>query len=215
MENQSPPFGFNVLRVFDSVFFVEEANEPKQDDVQIRYSLGLHTDVEESWVQYNIRVDFWTDTTKVFVTGTVVTKFGIDNLKAFIKDDNLAWPPNVLETMFSIAFTHTRALLAKNMAPTRFSNYIVPLINHVTVFNQLMQTQPGFEQVVTDDTQHPKSNRNEKVDIEDIELSPANSDENEIIKAQLKKSQERLKKLTKMAEEKGLIKESKKQVKHN
>jgi hypothetical protein len=157
MENQSPAFGFNVLRIFDSVFFVEEAHDPKKEDVQISYAMAIHPDIEESWVQFNIRVDFSTADIKVFATGTVITKFGVTNLKQFVKDDYLVWPANVLETMFSISFTHTRALLAKNMAPTRFSDYIVPLINHIPLFNELMKTQQGFEGAAKIDTEKPKS----------------------------------------------------------
>ena len=157
MENQPEGFGFNVLRVFDSVFFVEEAHNPKAEDVEISYGLAIQPDTEGSWVQYNIRVDFSTKDTKVFATGTVVTKFGIQELKQYIIDESIIWPPGVLEAMFSISFSHTRALMAKNMAPTKFSKYIVPLINHVPVFNELMKAQPGFEGVGIKDENQTKS----------------------------------------------------------
>jgi hypothetical protein len=145
MENQHPQFGFNVLRILDSVFFVEEGLDPDPNEVKISYALGFHGNIEESWVQYNIRADFSTEATKTFATGTVVTKFGIDNMKSFIEGENIAWPVNSLETMFSIAFSHLRALLAKNMAGTKFSNYIVPLVNPATLFKQLMETHPDFQ----------------------------------------------------------------------
>ncbi|MES2111363.1 MAG: hypothetical protein V4577_21585 [Bacteroidota bacterium] len=149
MENELPQFRFNILRILDSVFFVEEGYNPKPEDVKINFGMGFHFDVEEGWVQYNIRADFSAgEIEKQFVTGTVVTKFAVDNLKSFTDSDgSIMWPSNALEVMFSIAFTHMRALLAKNTAGTKFSQYIVPLVNSRELFKQLMDADPNFEMV--------------------------------------------------------------------
>lgn len=149
MENELPAFRFNILRILDSVFFVEEAYDPNPNDVKTNFGMGFHFDTEAGWVQYNIRANFSTDDTeKPFVTGTVVTKFAVENLKSFTDSDgSVIWPSNALEVMFSIAFTHMRALLAKNTAGTKFSQYIVPLVNSRELFKQLMDADPNFEAI--------------------------------------------------------------------
>ena len=157
MENKSPEFGFNVLRIFDSVFFAEEAINPGSDTL-ISYGLGFYVNIEENWVQYNVRADFSMEQDKPFVTGTVVTRFGINNLKSFVDDkNNILWPPNALEIMFGIAFSHMRALLAKNVAGTKFSNFIVPLVNPAMVFKQIMEAHPEFEAIQINDIQKPEN----------------------------------------------------------
>jgi len=152
MEKNSPSFAFNVLRVFDSVFFVEEGINIDNQQIKLNYGLGLYSKIEESSVQFVVRADFSSDD-KIFATNTVVTKFGINDLKAFTDEKGgIKWPLNSLETMFGIAFSHLRALMAKNMAGSRFSFLILPLINQIEVFNSLMQDNPDFKPMeVTDE----------------------------------------------------------------
>ena len=145
MENKSFQFAFNVLRVFDSVFYVEEAVNIDNEQIMLNYGLGLYSSIEDSSVQFVVKADF-SSGDKIFATNTVVTKFGINDLKAFTDEKGgIGWPVNSLETMFGIAFSHLRALMAKNLAGSRFSNLILPLINQIEVFNNLIKDHPDFK----------------------------------------------------------------------
>ncbi|MDO3627120.1 hypothetical protein [Mucilaginibacter sp. BT774] len=183
MEKQFPPFSFNVLRVLDSVFMVEEAVSINNgEDVKIGYALAFYHNLDESWVQYNVTAQFSANG-KNFATGTAVTFFGIDNLKAFVGEDGIImWPSNALETMFGISFNHLRAFMAKNIGATKFSKYIVPIINPVETFRNLMANNPNLQTTIV----------NEKG--EAIEKDPYNS----IVENITKKSVEKIRKKHKL-----------------
>lgn len=145
MENRFPEFGFNVQRILDCGFQIEEMINPSLDDTLISYGMGFYFNVEESWVQFNIRADFVKEPKEIFATGTVLTKFGIQNLKSFADENGTVnWPANALETMFGIAFSHMRAMVSKNLAGTRFSDYVIPLINPAFIFKQLIEKDPMY-----------------------------------------------------------------------
>ena len=129
----------------DCGFFIEESIDPELDDTYISHAMGFYFDSEDNWVQFNIRTDFVKSPDQMFASGTVLTKFGIQNLKSFEdKDGDIIWPPNSLETMFGIAFSHMRAIIAKNVAGTRFSSYIIPLVDPATLFLQLIEQNPSY-----------------------------------------------------------------------
>jgi len=107
--------------------------------------MGFYFDIEKNWVQFNLRADFVKEEKQIFATGTVLTKFGIQNLQSFADENgDVNWPPNALETMFGIAFSHMRAMMCKNLAGTRFSNFIVPLVNPASMFKQLIERDPLY-----------------------------------------------------------------------
>ena len=146
MAKKFPPFGFNIQRILDCGFQIEEMINPNVDDTLIKYAMGFHFNVEENYVQFNVRADFVKGQTEIFATGTVLTKFGILNLKAFADENGgVTWPKDSLETMFGIAFSHMRAIVAKNFAGTRFSSYVVPLVNPALIFEQLIKQDPNLD----------------------------------------------------------------------
>jgi len=140
MENETNVFAFDVVRVLDCGFSIEEMIDPTDGNIQTGYGMNFTFDVENSWVQMIVRVDLNTiDTDKTFISGTVLTRFGINNLKGFIDENNLVnFPKGSLETLFGIAFTHMRAIFAKNISGSRFTNIIVPVINPNELFPELL-----------------------------------------------------------------------------
>ena len=140
MEKETPPLEFGILRILDCGFSIEEliGNEP---NIDIGYGMSFVFSVENNWIQFAIRTDFkQVDTDIIFFSGTVSTRFGVNNLKQLEDEDGkITFPQGFLETLFGITFSHMRAILAKNVAGSRFSNIIVPLINPKSLFNELLQ----------------------------------------------------------------------------
>jgi hypothetical protein len=140
MEREFQQFEFNIIRILDCGFAIEEliGNEPSMN---IGYGMSFVFSNEKDWIQFTIRADFKQNNTNIiFFSGTVSTRFGVNNLKQFENDKGeILFPEGSLEMLFGIAFSHMRSILAKNVAGSRFSNIIVPIINPTILFNELLQ----------------------------------------------------------------------------
>jgi hypothetical protein len=190
MEKGILPFGFEVARILDCGFMIEEIVTPEPNNIDVGYGMNFVFDVQNSWIQYGIRADFrdkLSNTT--FISGTVLTRFGIDNLSSFVNADNkIDFPAGSLEMLFSIAFSHMRAIVSKNVAGSRFTNIVVPIVKPNELFIELLniniekfskfQERIGIkkqERTVVSDFQVKNMvfNKEEKKDIEDVELAPS------------------------------------------
>ena len=149
MENQSAPLTVSVLRILDSAFFIEEAFNPKHDEVKIGYGIGFYSSVDECSVQFNIKAELTTEEGKLFASNTVSTKFKVVEMKSFFNPDDqvINWPNNSLETMFGIAFSHLRSIMAKNLGASKFKDYIIPLVNPSSLFKILIKDHPDFQTI--------------------------------------------------------------------
>jgi hypothetical protein len=141
MTKEPAQFGFEVQRIIDCGFMIEEAIVPETGDVQIGYGMGFFYDVEASYVNIGIRTDFKTASSNaMFMTGTVATRFWVDNMKGFAdKNGVVEFPDGMLPALFSIAFSHMRAIISKNVSGSRFTNIIVPIVNPNELFVELLQ----------------------------------------------------------------------------
>jgi hypothetical protein len=139
-DKQVKPFGFDISRILDCGFGIEELITPEIDKVDIGYGMNFVFDVKNSWVRIGIRTDFKTkDTNQTFITGTVLTEFSIDNLNQFLDNNNLVnFPDGSLEMLFGIAFSHMRAIVSKNVSGSRFTNILVPVVNPTELFKELL-----------------------------------------------------------------------------
>ena len=143
MEKETPEFTYGIIRILDCGFGIQELISPELDKITVGYGMNFGINTEENWVQYVIKADFMdSETNSVFLSGTSLTRFNVTNLKGFIKENNdMLLPDGFLETLFGIAFTHMRAILAKNIAGSKFSNIIVPIVNPNPLFKDLLQIQ--------------------------------------------------------------------------
>ena len=141
MDKEVTPFRFEISRILDCGFMIEESITPEIDLVDVGYGMNLAFDIENSWVSIGIRTDFRTKgTNQTFLSGTVLTEFMIDNLKSFVDDDGIVKSPEgSLETLFGIAFSHMRAIISKNVSGSKFTNFFVPIVNPTELFQELLQ----------------------------------------------------------------------------
>jgi hypothetical protein len=140
MEEQFTPVIYGIERIVDCGFSVEEAVNIDPGGIQIGYGMNFVYSIEENWIQFTIRTDFKNANNESFFTGTVLTKFSASNLTQFLGENGKVFlPVGFPEMLFGISFSHMRAILAKNIAGTKFSSLIVPIINPTDLFSNLLQ----------------------------------------------------------------------------
>lgn len=161
MENKvEKPFGFGIERILDSGFFIREQVNVDENKIKLGYGMIFLFDIPNSWVEYVITANFKdTDTDISFLYGSVLTRFIIKDLAGYLDENkNIVFPNHSLETLFSIAFTHMRAILSKNVAGSKYSNIIVPIINPAQVFNELLQINIENAKKLQDELNKKKAN---------------------------------------------------------
>jgi len=164
-DNQPSQLEFSIQRIQDCGFLINEVVDPNFANIRIGYGMEFTFNVDEGWMRYLIKVEFAdADSKIVFLNGTVLTVFHINNFKSIYDKENqkVLFPPSFAETLFGIAFNHARAILSKNTQGSRYQGILVPLINPVEVFGELVKI--NFNKV-------EKTSETPK-DIEDIELAP-------------------------------------------
>ncbi|MVN21088.1 hypothetical protein [Mucilaginibacter arboris] len=136
-----PPFQFSIMRILDCGFMIEEAISPENNNIQIGYGMSFTFDTQNDWIEYLIRTDFREKDSNIkFLSGTVLTRFNIANLVSFVDENQkINFPDGSLEILFGIAFGHMRAIVSKNIAGSRFSHFIIPIINQQSLFKELLE----------------------------------------------------------------------------
>ena len=128
-------------------------------------------DIQEGWVEFVLKAEFkHSDNNSTFLSGSVLTRFAVVNFENLLDADRkVGFPPNSLETLFGIAFGHLRAILAKNVSGSRFSNVIIPVINPAPIFHELLQMNIKGMKNFKENNWLKKENKRE---IKDIVLAP-------------------------------------------
>ncbi len=131
-----------ILNIQDLGFQVNIFEEPDNENIAIGYDMNLSFDEIENWIQFIIEVEFVNSKNQVrIIYSTVLSKFFVENLNQYFTEDKeaLQLPHQGLETLFGLAFTHTRAILAKNLAGTIHSHLYIPIINPTVLLNSLLK----------------------------------------------------------------------------
>jgi hypothetical protein len=141
MENESPQLFFSILRILDCGFIFEEAIQADISDMKIGHGMNFFFDIDNEFIDYLVRIDFIDAKTGLtFISGTVKTMFSIRDFRKFVDSDKkVQFPKGSLEAMFSISYHHLRAILAKNLGGTKFSNVYAPIVNPHDLFHTLLQ----------------------------------------------------------------------------
>ena len=127
-----------ILKIKDLGFMINDSIDPGEES-QIQYNLDLNYNLDEDWIEFTIEAEFRDSLTeKSYLNGKVLTRFQVKNLKNFINPQGINLPPEIMTTMFSMSFTHTRAILAKNTVGSKFGDAYLPIINPVEVLNHFL-----------------------------------------------------------------------------
>jgi hypothetical protein len=114
--------------------------DPKVD---FKFTVDIAPVIEKESILISITVVYVNTTKKEeLLREKVMTIFSIKDMKSRTKFSTdgkpmVDLPEKLWISMFSISFTHTRALLAKSSAGTRFGQMLLPIINPEEQFRKL------------------------------------------------------------------------------
>ena len=137
---------FNILRIKDISFWVNEIfYDPKYpaDKVQVRVNCELKFNADANYVIIELNPLYFYEypdqdiKEHIFANITVHNTFAVNDVKSFIKGDQLYLPTEVLVTLIGISISHTRALFSKNIDGTAFNGIVLPLIDPLEFSKQI------------------------------------------------------------------------------
>lgn len=142
---------YAIKSVKETEFFVDESIE-LEAQVDLNYNASIQTKVDAEEIHYTISVSYSSKTTKLdFLRSKTVSVFLIKDIKNYVPKhatlEGVDLPNPLWISMFSISFTHARALLAKSAAGTKYAHMMLPLIDPEKEFNKLFAQQLAKGQV--------------------------------------------------------------------
>jgi hypothetical protein len=124
---------FGIKEIKELEFFVNE-DLHVSGPFDFNHNITISTDGPQESVSFIILINYFLAKTQTpFMRSKTVTVFGVKDLKSLSKvmegREVFDIPDQLLVTMFSISFSHARALLARSSAGTKYSKLLIPLIN--------------------------------------------------------------------------------------
>ena len=134
---------YGIQSVRETEYFVDESVEIEQSVTMVlNASLNIKVPLEE--VHFTITANYRNKNVD-FLRGKTTTIFLVQNLKdrsKIVDDKELVDLPDPLWiTLFSISFTHARAMLARSSAGSKFGQFILPIINPEEQFSLIFKTE--------------------------------------------------------------------------
>lgn len=142
MESKAKPIEWAIKEIKEQEFMVNEYIE-QISTVNFNYHVDLTILVPNELINIAITSTYVDATSKeVFMKGRTMTSYQIKDMKSMSKkaengNDLVDLPEPLWISLFSIAYTHARALLAKGSAGTKYSHMLLPAINPTTEFKKL------------------------------------------------------------------------------
>jgi hypothetical protein len=117
----------------------EQAAKGKAAGIRLTIDLDTSYDLEKKETALVIGARFWQDADTPILHARVRNSFVVSNLADFIgPDTNTPEPPlNLMAVLFGIAFSQTRAIIARNTSGTPFANLYLPVINPTEFLKKL------------------------------------------------------------------------------
>ncbi len=130
---------FTIKRIKEFSFLIDESlfELDRPVKIQFQHHTGFHPD--KNLVDLTIRAYYSYDTSvppsHMLIDFHVQNIFEIPNLIQYqLKDSTeVILPENLIVSLVSISISHLRALMAKNVAGTRYQDNIIPVVNPVEV----------------------------------------------------------------------------------
>jgi len=131
-----------IKKIKDIEFFVNEDIEVSDPNyISVSFELGTNFQIEENSIELQLTAFFKEDKQgEIFMRIKTSNVFLMIELSEFADKDSNTFqiPNNIMTTLFSLSFSHTRALLAKNALGTKFADIYLPIINPSEMVMQLM-----------------------------------------------------------------------------
>ena len=139
---ESNTMQFEIREINELEFYVDETKDA-DSSFDFSYSVDIFPDLNSERLKIIITANYLKNSSKVlFLKGKVLTAFYIKDMKAYAKKEangkeGIDIPEAVWVTLFGIAFTHARAILAESSAGTKFRGLLMPVINPQQEFKNL------------------------------------------------------------------------------
>lgn len=136
------PIQFGIREIKELEFFVDEGKE-SNGSFNFNYNVDILPDLQGELLRIVITANYLKPSSKeLFLRGKVSTGFYIKDMKSYARtqqtgQEAIDIPEQVWVTLFSIAFTHARAILARSAAGTKFTGLLMPVINPQKEFQKL------------------------------------------------------------------------------
>lgn len=132
---------FAIGEIKELEFFVNE-NIELSTSYDFKYHVELRNDIAQKKIFFTITANYSINGSQdVFMKGKSSTVFLIKDFDRYVRTTDgvqgVDLPDPLWITLFGIAFTHARALLAKSSAGTRYSHMLMPLISPEAEFKKL------------------------------------------------------------------------------
>lgn len=132
---------FAVKEIKELEFFAKE-DVNLHDAFDLNYHVDISVRAAIEAIVVSVAADYLVKEDKtLFMKGRTATTFLIRNMANYSKKINdkeaIDLPDSLWITMFSVAFSHARALLAKSSSGTRYGHMLMPLINPEQEFYKL------------------------------------------------------------------------------
>jgi preprotein translocase subunit SecB len=122
-------------------YFIDES-KTLENEVVFNLNSTIELVVPKNEVRFTISVVYQTKgMLEDLLRGRVTSVFSIENMKeraSYVDGKELVdLPDDLLVTLFSISFSHARALIASSVAGTQFNDLILPLIDPAVEFKKI------------------------------------------------------------------------------
>ena len=127
-------------------FFVDESKK-KPSDLNLNYRTDIHLEIPQNILRVSIAPAFSDKVSnETFMRGKVETVFSIKEMKTYtrVRDDGreiMDFPEHFWVALFSISFSHTRALMAHSAGRSAYDEFLLPVINPTEEFRKLFAQQ--------------------------------------------------------------------------
>ena len=138
----SKPIEWAIKEIKEMEFIVNETIDVGSL-IDTNYTVDVLPVVGEEKIQMSITFSYLKNETKeVVMKSKVMTTYLIRDLKSKVKktDNNIDavdLPDQLWIALFSIAFTHTRAILARSSAGSKYGHMLMPAINPEIEFKKI------------------------------------------------------------------------------
>ncbi len=139
-EKEKAEIGYRIVKIHTSMFSYQEVEDENietlfngQDMLVINMNITLNIDKEKSSITIDIATELIEKSNeKVLIKHSGRTIYQVKGLEGVhdVENDQYDIPDELLIQLYSIAYSHSRALLATEISPTIYKDkYFLPVIN--------------------------------------------------------------------------------------
>lgn len=125
---------YRIKRIKDIAFSIDEDGAETTD--KFRFNLAQDTKIDFKKNEFRLTLTFKLyslKTNKVVISISTINLFEVLDLVSFKNIKNTDFPVdlprNFIITVFGLSYTHTRALLSKNLEGTKFNELFLPVVD--------------------------------------------------------------------------------------